>query len=164
MTTQTPETTAERHAAAWVEMFAAGWRDPVDADSFTDHFAPWFEPEMRLIQPSVAPVVGIDAFREEFARPLFELVPDLHGTVEGWASNGDTVYIELRLEGTLGRRGFEMHTCDRIKLRDGKAIERFAYLDPTPLLAAVLRSPTAWPKFIRTQLRSRRRARKGTDR
>ena len=157
-------TTAERDAAAWVEVFAAGWKDPVDADTFTDHFAPWFQPDVRMIQPNVAPTVGIEAFREEFARPLFDLVPDLHGVVEGWASTGDTVYIELRLEGTVGRRRFVMHTCDRIKLRDGKAYERFAYLDPTPVLKAVLASPRSWPKFARTQLRSLRRARKAGNR
>jgi hypothetical protein len=50
-----------------------------------------------------------------------------------------------------------MHTCDRIKLRDGKAIERFAYLDASPLIKAVLASPRSWPGLIRSQLRSLRR-------
>jgi hypothetical protein len=107
-----------------------------------------------MIQPSVRPVVGKRAFREEFARPLFELVPDLHGTVENWAAAGAVIYIELRLEGTIGERPFTLHSCDRIKLRDGKAVERFAYLDATPLVKAVARSPRSWPRFIRTQLRS----------
>ncbi len=110
-----------------------------------------------MIQPSVRPTVGRRAFREEFARPLFELVPDLSGTVENWAVSGDTVYIELRLEGTVGGRRFTMDTCDRITLRNGKAVERFAYLDAAPLIKAVAASPRAWPKFIRTQLRSLRR-------
>jgi ketosteroid isomerase-like protein len=145
-------------AAAWVAMFAEGWAKPVDADAFCDHFDPWFDPEVRMIQPQLAPTVGRKAFREQFARPLFDLVPDLHGTVEGWAASGDFVYIELRLEGTVGRRSFTMRTCDRIKLREGKAVERVAYLDPAPLLKAVAASPRAWPRFIRTQLRSRRRA------
>jgi ketosteroid isomerase-like protein len=144
-------------AQAWVEMFADGWANPVDADSFSDHFDPWFHPEVRMIQPSIRPVVGKRAFREEFARPLFELVPDLHGIVENWSASGDRVYIELRLEGTIGRRRFTMHTCDRIRLRDGKAFERVAYLDSTPLVKAVLRSPRAWPVFVRSQLRNLRR-------
>jgi ketosteroid isomerase-like protein len=112
---------------------------------------------VRMIQPSVRPTVGRKAFREEFARPLFTLVPDLHGTVESWSATGDRLYIELRLEGTIGKRPFTMHTCDRITLRDGKAIERLAYLDPAPLLKAVALSPRAWPRFIRAQLRSLRR-------
>jgi ketosteroid isomerase-like protein len=144
-------------AAAWVEMFTEGWANPADADSFCDHFEPWFQPEIRMIQPSVRPIAGKQAFREEFARPMFDLVPDLHGIVENWASEGDVIYIELRLEGTVGGRSFAMHSCDRIILRDGKAVERFAYLDATPLVKAVLRSPRSWPRFIRTQLRSLRR-------
>ena len=110
-----------------------------------------------MIQPSMRPIVGKQAFREEFARPLFELIPDLHGTVEGFSADGDVAYIELRLEGTVGRTPFRMHTCDRIKLRDGKAVERVAYLDAAPLLKAVARSPRAWPKFLKTQLRNLRR-------
>jgi ketosteroid isomerase-like protein len=153
------ETTDQQAQAAanWVSAFAEGWANPVDTDTFCDHFDPWFDPEVRMIQPSVRPTVGRKAFREEFARPLFTLVPDLHGTVENWSATGDVVYIELRLEGTVGKRSFTMHTCDRIKLRDGKATERVAYLDPAPLLKAVALSPTSWPRFIRTQLRSLRR-------
>ena len=156
-TTNGSATSTREQAEAWVEMFAEGWANPVDTDTFCDHFDPWFDPEVRMIQPSVPPTVGRLAFREQFARPLFALVPDLHGTVENWASSGDVVYVELRLEGTLGGRPFTLRTCDRIKLRDGKAVEREAYLDPTPLLKAVARSPRAWPKFLRTQLRNLRR-------
>ena len=143
--------------AAWVAMFADGWANPVDADSFCDHFDPWLDDEVRMIQPSIRPVVGKRAFREEFARPLFDLVPDLHGTVDGWSATGDVAYIELRLEGTVGRRKFTMHTCDRVKISDGRAVERFAYLDAAPLIKAVLASPRSWPTFIRSQLRSLRR-------
>ncbi len=147
-------------------MFAEGWAHPVDADSFCDHFDPWLGEEVRMIQPSLRPVIGKRAFREEFARPLFELVPDLHGTVENWSATPGVLYIELRLEGTVGRhrsggaargRRFEMRTCDRIKLRDGRAIERLAYLDSTPLIKAVAASPRSWPGFIRSQIRNLRR-------
>ena len=158
MTTATANGSATNtEAQAWVEMFTEGWANPVDADTFCDHFEPHFQPEVRMIQPSVRPIVGKQAFREEFARPLFDLVPDLHGIVENWASRGDVVYIELRLEGTIGGRPFTMHSCDRIKLRDGKAVERFAYLDATPLVKTVALSPRSWPKFLKTQLRSLRR-------
>jgi len=158
--TASRETTDEQSQAAanWVSVFAEGWANPVDTDTFCDHFDPWLDPEVRMIQPSVRPTVGRKAFREEFARPLFALVPDLHGTVESWSATGDVLYIELRLEGTVGGRAFTMHTCDRIKLRDGRAVERLAYLDPAPLLKAVALSPRSWPRFVRTQIRSLRRA------
>ena len=153
------ETTPDQmmSAARWVGMFAQGWANQMDPERFSDHLDPWFQPQVRMIQPSVRPLVGRKAFREEFARPLFDLVPDLRGTVENWAVAGDVIYIELRLEGTVGKRRFTMHTCDRITLRDGKAAERFAYLDPAPLIKAVARSPRVWPRFLRAHLRSRRR-------
>ena len=160
MTVATQNGTATKaEAEAWVEMFTEGWANPVDADTFSDHFERWFQPDVRMIQPSMRPIVGKEAFREQFARPLFDLVPDLHGTVENWAADGDTIYIELRLEGTIGGRPFTMNTCDRIKLREGKATERVAYLDAAPLIKAVARSPRSWPKFLKTQLRSLRRNR-----
>jgi SnoaL-like domain len=89
------------------------------------------------------------AFRERFARPLFGLVPDLHGTVERWASHGDTVFIELRLDGTVGRRGLTLHSCDRVTLCDGRATERIAHYDPAPLLKALALAPSTWRRVLR---------------
>jgi ketosteroid isomerase-like protein len=160
-TTTTSATTpadASEQARSWVDAFAEGWRAPGGADRFCDHFEQWLDPDIRLIQPVGGVTVGHQAFREDFARPLFKLVPDLHGTVEGWAANGDTVYVELRLDGTIGRRPFTMHTCDRVKLRDGRAIERVAYLDPTPMLTAIALSPRSWPRAIPQLLAARRRS------
>jgi hypothetical protein len=157
-TTVTPpsrEVAAERWAAA----FAEGWRAPTDADAFADHFEPWLHPDVRLVQPQVPPIVGHDAFRERFARPFFELLRDVEGTVEGWASRGDTLYIGLRIRGTVGRRRVTLRTCDRVTLRDGLAIERVAHVDPLPLLAAIALSPRLWPRFVRQQLRNLRQER-----
>ena len=40
----------ESAAAEWVGMFAEGWANPVDADTFCDHFDPWFDDRVRMIQ------------------------------------------------------------------------------------------------------------------
>jgi SnoaL-like domain len=149
-------------AQAWVEMFAEGWRAPADADSFADHFIPWLHPEIRLLQPQMPVLVGYEAFREGFVRPMFETFPGLHGEVGGWAARGDLLYIEVILRGRLGGRPIEFTSCDRITLRDEKAIERYAYSDPTPVLQAGLVNPRAWgplARFQRHQLRNRRRFR-----
>jgi hypothetical protein len=159
MGADTTTAAASPEAAAFVEAFAEGWRAPAGPDAFADHFMEWVGPEIRLIQPPMPVLVGHAAFREQFARPLFALVPDLHGTVEGWGANGDLVYIELKLEGTVGGRPVTMRTCDRVKLREGIAVERLAHVDPIPLLAAIARTPRAWPGLVRQQLASRRRAR-----
>jgi ketosteroid isomerase-like protein len=145
-------------AEAFVEAFAEAWLAPGDADRFADHFEPWFHPDVRFVQYPMATITGRKAFREQFARPLFSLMPDLHGAVTGWAAAGDDVYIELRLEGTLGRRRVTLHSCDRITLRNGKVIKRVAHLDPAPLIAAVKRTPRTWPQVLRAQRRARARA------
>jgi ketosteroid isomerase-like protein len=155
----TVEQTAVRKSATdgaaetWIEAFVEGWRAPAGPDAFADHFLPWLDPEIRLVQPQLPVLVGHRAFREGFARPLFALIPDLHGEVESWAASGDVIYIEVVLRGTLGGGPVEFRSCDRITLRDGLAIERVAYMDPGAILAAVARRPRAWPAFVRSQAR-----------
>jgi ketosteroid isomerase-like protein len=148
MTTQAPPDQAQE----WVAGFAAGWAQPADAESFCDHFDRMLDDDIRLIQPQLPTTVGKRAFRERFARPLFELLDELRGTVENWAASADVVFIELTIRGRLGSRPVELRTIDKITLRDGVAVERVASFDPLPLLGAVALTPRAWPRFARVQL------------
>lgn len=147
---------ATRSAADWVEAFADGWRSPTDADSFSDHFEPYLSDHIRLVQPQMPEVVGKAAFREQFARPLFDLLSDVHGTVGSWASapeaDGEVVLIELAIRARVGGRPVTLHTVDKITLRDGVAVERIATLDPLELLGAIALSPRSWPRFARIRL------------
>ena len=138
-------------AEAWVRAFEAGWRDPAGPQAFADHFLPLIDPQIRMIQPQIPELVGHEAFRRDFVEPLFTMIPDLHGTVTGWAADGDVIWIDLVLEGTVGGRPVTLETVDRVTLRDGLAIERRAFLDPNPLLAALLTRPRSWPRFARAQ-------------
>jgi ketosteroid isomerase-like protein len=144
--------TAVRTTEEWLAEFAAGWAEPTDADSFSDHFTPLISDEMRLVQPQLPTMVGKRAFREHFARPLFELLSDVHGTVESWAVAGDLLFVELTIRGRLASRPVELRTVDKITVRDGIAVERVASFDPLPLLGAVAITPRAWPRFARIQL------------
>jgi ketosteroid isomerase-like protein len=139
-------------AEAWVAGFAEGWRSPAGPREFAGHFRPMLAPDVRLIQPRLATAVGHRAFEEAFVKPLFGLIPDLRGTVERWAARGDSLYIELTLRGTLGGRPISWRVCDRVTLRDGVAVERESYLDPTPLIAAVATRPRAWPRYLGLRL------------
>ena len=139
-------------AQDWVASFAEGWRAPASTDAFADHFRPWFDPHIRLVQPGLPPLMGHHAFRERFARPLFALIPDLHGDVEGSAVGPDRAYIEMTLRGTLGGRPVAWRVCDRTTLRDGLVVERESYFDPLPLLRAILTRPRAWPAVARAQM------------
>jgi ketosteroid isomerase-like protein len=155
MSSTRPAAPDRQAAQAWVLALAHGWLAPANADAFADHFQPWFDPNIRLRQPLLPTLVGHQAFRERFARPLFALIPDLHGQVERSAIGADCAYVELTLRGTLGRRPITWRVCDRATLRDGVVVERESYFDPLPLLRAVLTHPRAWPALARTQMRRR---------
>ena len=142
-----PASDAER----WVAAFAEGWRAPRGPEQFAQHVRAWLSPEIRLIQPQLPVAVGHRAFEDQFVRPLFALMPDIRGDVERWADRGETLYIELTLHATLGGRPLSWRVCDRVTLRDGVAIDRESYFDPTPLLATLARAPRAWPRFLRVQ-------------
>lgn len=144
-------TVAATDAETWVRGFEEGWRSPDGPDGLARHFGPMVDPDVRLIQPQMPLLVGREGLLEGFAKPLFALIPDVHAVVEDWAVRGDVAFIEIRLEGTLGGKPIALRVVDRITLRDGVAVERGSYTDPLPLLAAVLRRPRAWPRFLRMQ-------------
>jgi ketosteroid isomerase-like protein len=134
-----------------VEGFIEGWRAPASAEATAEHFEGLLAPDVRLIQPQLPTGVGYGALRRQFIEPLFALMPDVRCEVARWAARGDDVFIELTVIGTIGRRPVRMRACDRVTLRDGVAIERESYFDPGPLIAAIARTPRAWPKFLRIQ-------------
>jgi SnoaL-like domain len=140
------EREAPASAEAWVRAFADGWRAPADAQELVDHFRPWLRPDFRFSQPLTGAGVGIQEFAQRFARPLFALVPDLRVTVRDWAARGETLFIEVLVEGTIGGRRVAMPGCDRITLQDGLAAARVTYTDPAPLLRAIARAPRLWPR------------------
>src|SRR5690348_14869283 len=144
---------ARAAAADWVARFEEGWAAPANAAAFCAHFAPILDPAIRLLQPQMPATTGLDAFERDFVAPLFELMPDVHARIGNWASLGETIFIELTIAGTLrGGCGVSWHACDRVVLRDGLAVERESYFDPSPILAALARSPRAWPAFARMRL------------
>ena len=144
----TETATDDLRARRFVAEFARGWQQP-DFDRFIAHFRQWFDADVHLSQPLVPDGVGHRALTEQFRR-LFVLIPDLSGVVRRWAARGDEVFIELELTGTLGRRPISWTACDRVALRDGIAVERRSYFDPTPLVFAIFRRPSAWPRFLRS--------------
>jgi hypothetical protein len=152
-------------AEAWVAHFEEGWRAPAGPDALADHFIPLLDPQIRLVQPQIPTLVGYQAFREGFARPLFRLIPDLHGEVRHWAARDGVVFIALTLRGTLGGRPVSWDVVDQVTLGpDGRARERRSYTDPTPLLLAGVTRPRAWTRLARLQGRNLMTRLKGAPR
>ncbi|HEX3614173.1 MAG TPA: nuclear transport factor 2 family protein [Sporichthyaceae bacterium] len=142
----------------WVAEFAAGWREPTDADAFADHFRATFQMDCRFRQPLIlGKVIGVKAFRERFVGPTFDLISDMRGCVVNWAARDDTIYIEMEVDGYIGKRPVTLRSCERITLRDGLWAERVTYLDSLPLLYAVIRTPKSWPMAIRLQIQNIRK-------
>lgn len=158
---------AEERARLFVEAFAEGWRAPTGADALADHFEPWLRPDYRFVQPLIRGArVGPVAFREEFLRPIFAVCSEIRGSVEEWARRGDMVFIALRIEVTVGRSRFALRVCDQVQLVDDRAAERTTYADMTPLLAAVLRTPSLWWPVLRRKIKDMRadpRSQRGRD-
>lgn len=137
--------------ADFVKRFEEVWANPSP-----DGLLGLLHPDGRLVQPVEGEVNGHAEARGMWDR-LFALIPDVRGEVLRWAGSEDLLLIEVRLYGTLGGKPIEWVSADLIRLEDGLARERIARFDPTPLLAAGLRSPRVWPQLVRGRVDALRR-------
>jgi ketosteroid isomerase-like protein len=100
--------------------------------------------DVVLVQPLAPRTVGIKAAQAQFHRFLYSL-PGLTADVDHWRGDDDLVFIEFRLHATIGRDALEWPNVNRLRLRDGKGIERITYFDPLAVLPTLLRHPSiAW--------------------
>jgi ketosteroid isomerase-like protein len=125
------------------ERFAAAWASPE-----LERFVALLHPDVRLLQPVTRPIVGREAARREFSR-LLAWLPDLCGTVDRTAVDGDTLLIAWRLRFGLGGAPYELRIVDRIVVADGLIREREAYYDSLALMLALLGRPRAWLGYWR---------------
>lgn len=123
--------------------FTAAWARPE-----LERFMALLHPEVCLLQPVTKPIVGREAARAEF-RKLLAWLPDLRGTVDAAAVDGDVALIAWRLAFGLGGRPYELRIVDRIVVADGLIREREAYYDSLALMLALLGRPRAWPGYWR---------------
>jgi len=119
-------------AADFVARFADFWRPPVDLRVLET----LLHPESRLIAPGMPTTVGREAGIEAF-RNVFAMVPDLHIDVVRWRGDGDVVFIETVMRGTMNGHALEIPAVDRITMRDGMVLERVAYFDAGAMQAAM---------------------------
>jgi ketosteroid isomerase-like protein len=134
-----------RSEKQFVDAFEQFWRAP-SVDALDGILAE----DVVLRQPLGPTTRGLAAGKQAFSK-IFKAVPDLRAVVDRWAPTEDGVFIEFRLMGTVGGRLVEWPVVDRFVLRDGIAIERIGYFDPTPLLRAVLTRPMSWGRFLRSR-------------
>lgn len=137
----------ETDTATFVRRFADAWLDPT-----VEGLVALTHPDATFSQPLSTTARGHDGLAN-FLDELLQTVPDLHGEVLTWAAADETtVFVELRLAGTFGRRPIEWITVDKIVLRDGLISERVANFDGLRLLGALARRPRGWPTWLRAKL------------
>lgn len=123
----------------FVVKFAEFWADPSPLGLFE-----LLHRDVLLVQPLAPRMVGIDAAQAGFQRFCYCL-PGLHARVEHWCGDSDLVFIEFRLRARTAGHLIEWPNVNRLRLRDGKAIERVTYFDPLAMLPTLLRHPSiAW--------------------
>ncbi len=139
-----------------------------DASDFVHRFQTWWagpdpaalgtllDPEVVLLQPILPRTVGLVAAQRSFRR-LLAAVPDLTGTVHGWAAKDTVVFIEFTLSGTLGGRPLAWENVDRFVIGgNGLATERVNFHDSLSLLARMTTRPRGWAPLVRSGLLLRR--------
>jgi hypothetical protein len=140
--------TAPNEVRRFVHAFSEGWRAP-HPHAWDDLLAD----DLVLRQPLLPHRHGRAALAEEYAR-ILQLLPDLRGKGTGWTASGPdgdaTVVLQIELTATLGRRQIVLPLVDVCRLRRGLLHERTSYLDPTPAVAALLRTPSAWTRWWRS--------------
>ena len=122
--------------------FAEGWAAPT-----AERLVTLLADDVVLLQPHLPPIRGRAAARAEFER-LFRWLPGMRGVVHRARGDDSVLYIEWTMRLPIGR-GLAIDAVDRFLLRDGLGAERTVYFDQLPLIAGVLRSPSAWAGYAR---------------
>lgn len=146
---------APREAEEFVRFFSRGLAIG-ERDEFLAHFLSRMHPEHHIKQPLASTAYGRAGFRRLF-KPLFAVVPDLHGEIHRWGATGDGVLIEFTLRGTIGRRTFALDVVDRFVLDGGLMRGLHTYFDPLPLLPLMLTHPLRTLRLLPRLVRRERR-------
>jgi hypothetical protein len=131
--------TGSSEAEQFVAKFADFWRGPSP-----QRLPELLHPDAVLVQPLTPRTVGIEAAQAQFHR-FFGSLPGLTAEVDHWRGDDAIVFIEFRLRATIGHEVLEWPNVNRLRLCEGKGIERVTYFDPLAFLPTLLRHPSiAW--------------------
>jgi len=129
----------------FVARFADFWTNPSP-----QRLPELLHPDVVLVQPLAAPMIGIQAAQADFQR-IWSCLPDLRAQVDRWCGDGPALFIEFRLRARIGGDVIEWPAVNRLVLDDGKAIERATYFDPLAIAARLLRHPSIWWRWWRSR-------------
>jgi SnoaL-like protein len=82
-----------------------------------------------------APIRGTE--EPDYVRAIKALMPDISLEVANWAADGDVVFVEYEMSGTLAGRSLSWTGIGRFKLRGERAIDAIGRWDNLDLLAQI---------------------------
>jgi hypothetical protein len=120
-------TNAERFMQRYLEVWPS-----FDADRLDEAI----DPEAAIHHSGMAsPIRGSE--EPDYVRAITALMPDISLEVANWAANGDVVFIEYEMSGTLAGRSLSWTGIGRFKLRGERAIDAIGRWDNLELLAQI---------------------------
>jgi predicted SnoaL-like aldol condensation-catalyzing enzyme len=128
----------------WVALFTELWQG---GSTRCGDFMSIMSPDIKLIAPGLKSTRGTKACLQAFQR-TFSVLPDLTAEIHRWSANGDTLFIEMTFSASVGGKTVTWSNVDRFIFRDGMAVERVAYFNPTKVRKAFLRSPRGWLQLL----------------
>lgn len=123
----------------WVDAFIYVWDQPRKR---LERLLALLDENIFLKIPSSPPSRGKAEARSEFLR-IFHNMPDLRADIHHWSVRGNILFIELTFHTTIGGQDVSWNNVDRFIFRDGVAIEREAFFDPTVVGKALSRAKIA---------------------
>lgn len=129
-------TNAERFMQRYMEVWPTFDADRLEAA---------INPEATIHHSGMpAPIRGAE--EPDYVRAIKALMPDVSLRVASWAANGDVVFVEYEISGTLVDQPLTWTGIGRFKLDGDRAIEAIGRWDNLELLAQIdpAISPTAF--------------------
>lgn len=101
-----------------------------------DRLAEAVDPESTIHHSGMErPIRGTE--EPDYVRAIKALMPDIKLEVANWAANGDVVFIEYEMTGTLAGQTLNWTGIGRFKLRGERAIDAIGRWDNLDLLAQI---------------------------
>ena len=133
--------------AEFVEHSQAAWA----ASDLDRHDALWTD-DVELHQPVLGSLYGREACTKAFSR-LFEMAPDLTVHVDGWSEKDGVLLISFTFHTRFGGSELSWPAVDAFRLdEEGRVVRRDSFWDPLPVLAHLLRHPSAWARALRARV------------
>lgn len=125
---------ADGSGDSFVERFRQAWDEPQP-----DGFATLITPDAVALWPGFEPIRGMD-YPKHIAG-LLALAPDLRLEVTEHAETGQLTFISWQASATVNGHPLQWTGVDRLRVRDGRAVEVLITYDTLPLFRALKERP-----------------------